>query len=144
MPENMPKSRQELMITVFFETPFWVCVLQRKSRVLEVCKITFGSEPKDYEVYEYLLCNWHLLAFSKGVAVEEKEVGKINPKRLQREIKRSLAGSGVGTKAQQALGQQREEHKLERKTKNKQQVLQEKQEKFTLRQTKKKQKHKGR
>ena len=42
-------------LTVFFEEPFWVgvfeCVANGK---LSVCKVTFGAEPKDYEVYEFL------------------------------------------------------------------------------------------
>ena len=36
----------------------------------EVCKITFGSEPKDYEVYEFLLKNWHKLKFSPPIQAE--------------------------------------------------------------------------
>ena len=47
-------------LTVFFEEPFWVGVYERQSgNRLEVCKITFGAEPKDYEVYDFLLRNDH-------------------------------------------------------------------------------------
>ena len=31
---------------------------------LEACRIVFGAEPKDYEVYDFLLKNWHRLRFS--------------------------------------------------------------------------------
>ena len=43
-------------LTVFFEAPFWVGVFEciEKGK-LSVCKVTFGAEPKDYEVWEYLL-----------------------------------------------------------------------------------------
>ncbi len=38
-------------LTVFFEEPFWVGVFERVvDGKLSVCKITFGAEPKDYEV----------------------------------------------------------------------------------------------
>ena len=41
-------------LTVFFEEPFWVGVFERVSdRKLSVCKVTFGAEPKDYEVYDF-------------------------------------------------------------------------------------------
>ncbi len=37
--------------TVFFEGPFWVGVYERFTDAgLEACKVTFGSEPKVYEV----------------------------------------------------------------------------------------------
>ena len=38
-------------LTVFFEAPFWVGVFERfEGGTLSVCKITFGAEPKDYDV----------------------------------------------------------------------------------------------
>ena len=43
-------------LTVFFEAPFWIGVFERiERRKLSVCKVVFGAEPKDYEVWEYLL-----------------------------------------------------------------------------------------
>ena len=45
--ENNIKS----ILTVTFEDPFWIAVYERTYfDSYEVCKITFGSEPKDYEV----------------------------------------------------------------------------------------------
>ena len=39
-------------LTVFFEEPFWIGVFERISEgKLSVCKVTFGAEPKNYEVY---------------------------------------------------------------------------------------------
>jgi len=41
---------------VFFEDPFWVGVFERiEDGKLSVCKVTFGAEPKDYEVWDYIL-----------------------------------------------------------------------------------------
>ena len=43
-------------LTILFEAPFWIGLYERMDNgKYEVCKITFGSEPKDYEVYEFLL-----------------------------------------------------------------------------------------
>lgn len=42
-------------LTVFFEDPFWVGVFERYAGgQLAVSKITFGAEPKDYEVLAYV------------------------------------------------------------------------------------------
>ena len=48
-----------------------------------VCKVTFGAEPKDYEVYDFVLKNYYQLRFSPAVATDVKETGR-NPKRIQR------------------------------------------------------------
>lgn len=99
-------------LTVFFEAPFWVGVFEciEKGK-LSVCKVTFGAEPKDYEVWEYLLKNYSRLHFSPSVeTVVKKEA--VNPKRLQRQIRKEVAAMGIGTKSQQALQMQREESKL--------------------------------
>ena len=43
-------------LTVYFEGPFWVGVLEREEAGrLEACKVTFGAEPKDRQVYDCLL-----------------------------------------------------------------------------------------
>ena len=43
-------------LTVFFEEPFWVGVFERISDgKLSVCKVTFGAEPKDYELDDFIL-----------------------------------------------------------------------------------------
>ena len=134
----------EIKLTVYFDDPFWAGVYERISDgLLEVCKITFGAEPKDYEVYEYLLQNWHLLRFGSPVKVDEKQEVKINPKRMQREIKKQLENQGVGTKSQQALKLQQEENKIARKEKSREQREAERLMQFELRRQKKKQKHKG-
>ena len=58
-------------LTILFEAPFWIGLYERAdSDKYEVCKITFGSEPKDYEVYEFLLKNWHKLKFSPQIKAE--------------------------------------------------------------------------
>ena len=55
-------------ITVQFEAPFWVCLYERwNGGSYEACKIPFGAEPGDGQVYERLLSGWRTLAFSPGI-----------------------------------------------------------------------------
>ena len=107
-------------ITVLFEDPFWVALYERESgEKYEVCKITFGAEPKDYEVYEFLLKYHKKLPFSPAVSVCGFEEKRISPKRRQREAKKATEQKGIGTKAQQALKLQHEQNKIERKARTK-------------------------
>ena len=96
-------------LTILFEAPFWIGLYERiDNGKYEVCKITFGAEPKDYEIYEFLLKNWGRLRFSPPIKAEATLEKKINPKRMQREINSQLQDRGIGTKAQQALKLQHE------------------------------------
>lgn len=132
-------------LTVLFENPFWIGIYERiDDDKYEVCKITFGTEPKDYEVYDFLLENWHRLKFSPPVKADEVEEYKINPKRMHREINKHLENKRLCTKAQQALKFQHEQTKIERKTISREQKEAEKERQFVLRQEKKKAKHRGR
>ena len=70
-------------LTIMFEAPFWIGLYERyDDGKYEVCKITFGAEPKDYEIYDFLLKNWKKLKFSPPIKSEIMEEKKINPKRL--------------------------------------------------------------
>ena len=131
-------------ITVLFEDPFWVALYERESGgKYEVCKITFGAEPKDYEVYEFLLKNHKKLPFSPAVSVCGFEEKRISPKRRQREAKKATEQNGIGTKAQQALKLQHEQNKIERKARTQALNEAEKKLRFEQKQEKKKQKHNG-
>ena len=122
-------------LTILFEAPFWIGLYERiDGDRYEVCKITFGAEPKDYEVYDFLLQNWRTLKFSPPLKADRIEERKIN---------NQLQDRGIGTKAQQALKLQHEQNKLERKTKSREQREAEKERQYALRQEKKKAKHKG-
>lgn len=130
-------------LTVYFEEPFWVGVFERmENGKLSVCKVTFGAEPKDYEVWEFVLKHYGRLVFSAAIASEMKKTAD-NPKRRQREVKKQMRVSGIGTKSQQALQMQREEIKMERKQISRQQREAEKQRQFDLEQQKRKEKHRG-
>ena len=102
-------------LTVYFEEPFWVGVFERiEDGKLSVAKVTFGAEPKDYEVQEYIQKYYFSLKFSPAVETVVKDI-KRNPKRMQREAKKQTMETGIGTKSQQALKLQQEQNNQERK-----------------------------
>ena len=137
----MQKSRASF--TVFFEDPFWVGVYEREEPGgLTACRVVFGAEPKDYEVYDFVLRNYYRLKFSPAVATDVKEAVR-NPKRVQREVRKQVQNTGIGTKSQQALKLQQEQLKTERKTVSREQREAEKQRQFELKQQKRKEKHRG-
>lgn len=130
-------------LTVFFEGPFWVGVFERISgSKLSVCKVTFGAEPKDCEIWDFILKHYCELKFSPVIEAMVKRTVD-NPKRRQRNAKKQLQSFGVGTKSQQALQIQREEMKTQRSQISKEQREAEKQRQFDLKQQKRKAKHRG-
>ena len=131
-------------LKVYFEEPFWVGVFERiEDGKLSAAKVTFGSEPKDYEVYEFILRHYYSLQFSPTVVTTVKE-SKKNPNRMQRDVKKQMRDTGIGTKSQQALKLQQEQNKQERKVKSREKKLAEAERKFELKKQKKKEKHRGR
>jgi hypothetical protein len=131
-------------LTILFEEPFWVGLYEREEHGrYQVCKITFGAEPKDYEVYDFMLENWNRLRFSPSMNAAVVAEKRINPKRMQRRIHQQLQTAGVGTKAQQALKLQQEQGKQKRKAYSREQREAEQERRFALRQSKRKEKHRG-
>ena len=134
----------ETNLTVYFDDPFWVGVFERiEDGKLSVCKVTFGAEPKDYEVWEFVLRHYSELEFSPAVETGSRRTAD-NLKRRQRNAKKQLERTGVGTKSQQVQQMQLEQNKQERKIKSREQKQAEAERQFALRQQKKKEKHKGR
>ena len=130
-------------LTVYFEEPFWVGIFERiEDGKLSVAKVTFGAEPKDYEVQEYVQKYYFSLKFSPAVDTVVKDIKK-NPKRIQRETKKQMQEIGIGTKSQQALKLQQEQNKQERKVRSQEKKEAEKLRMFELKQQKKREKHKG-
>lgn len=78
----MQKSRASF--TVFFEDPFWVGVYEREEPGgLTACRVVFGAEPKDGEIYEWMLQNWAQLHFGPPLADVRRPRAE-NPKRARR------------------------------------------------------------
>ena len=130
-------------LTVFFEDPFWVGVFERvDDGKLSVCKVTFGAEPKDYGVWEFVLRHYDELVFSPAVETEMRQIAD-NPKRRLRNVRKQTERSGIGTKSQQALQMQREEMKKEHRQNSREQRDAEAQRRFDMKQMKKKEKRRG-
>ena len=130
-------------LTVFFEAPFWVGVFERiDDGKLSVCKVTFGAEPKDYDVWEFILQNYDRIVFSPAVETKTKQTAD-NPKRRLRNVRKQTERRGIGTKSQQALQLQREELKTEHRQISREQRDAEAQRRFEMKQLKKKEKRRG-
>ena len=85
-------------LTVYFEEPFWVGVFERiEDGKLSVAKVTFGAEPKDYEVQEYIQKCYFSLKFSPVVETVVKDI-KRNPKRMQRKVKYQMPEIDINVK----------------------------------------------
>lgn len=109
---------------------------------MSVCKVTFGAEPKDYEVWDYILHHYYELVFSPAIETEIRQTAD-NPKRRSRNAGKQLENTCIGTKSQQALQRQREEIKTERRQISREEREAEAQRRFVMRQEKKKEKRRG-
>ena len=132
-------------LTVLFDPPFWVGLFERQDEGrYEACKVVFGAEPRDAEVYAFLQRDYRTLRFSPSLAAADAEERHVSPKRMQRLVKRQLAqAQHIGTKAQQALKLQQEEGKLARRTRSRAEREAEQARKRALHRAKQKEKHKG-
>lgn len=133
-------------LTVFFEDPFYVGVIEREyGKKLEVTKVTFGKEPTDGELLEFLNNNYSKLKFIRvNQSDRKKDITEINPKRMKRMVGKEMKKKSISTKSQDLLKKQYEERKLEVKSKNREEKKEKEERLFELRQMKKKKKHKGR
>ena len=101
--------------------------------------MTFGAEPKDYDVWEFILQNYDRMVFSPAVETKTKQTAD-NPKRRLRNVRKQTERRGIGTKSQQALQLQREELKTEHRQISREQRDAEAQRRFEMKQLKKKEK----
>ena len=143
-------------LTVTFEDPFWIGLYEREEDgQYQVCKILFGAEPKDAQVYAFLQRHWRDLTFSPPLPAETAVRPRPNPKRLQRAIQKQLVyiadrneladadTPALGTKAQRALQAQRETNAEARKARARQQRADHAARQFALSQQKRREKHRG-
>ncbi len=130
-------------LTVYFEEPFWVGIFEiTENGRLSASKITFGSEPRDCEIYELILKGYYRLQFSPSVKADIKPAAK-NPKKMQRDIKRLLQNRGTGTKSQQAVKLCYEQSKQKRKSERRTKKAEDKKRRFELKRQQKKARRRG-
>ncbi len=61
-------NKVQIKLTVLFDGTFWVGIFEKiVNNKLEVAKFTFGSEPKDIEIHNFILNNYRFLKFSPPV-----------------------------------------------------------------------------
>ena len=130
-------------LTVYFEDGFWHGLFEQVYReTYQVCRVTFGQEPKDDEILEILQTQFTQLSFSPE-AIVKQHVKIKNPKRLQRMVKKQV-NQKVSSKSKEELLQlQYEERKKISKHQSSVQKQLLKQEKFERKQQKRREKHKG-
>lgn len=129
-------------LTVYFEDGFWHGLFEQEYEgTYQVCRVTFGQEPKEDEILEFLQTQFTQLSFSPAATVKQHVKIK-NPKRLQRAVKKQVKQK-VSSKSQELLQLQCEERKKISKYQSSVQKQLLKQEKFERKQQKRREKHKG-
>lgn len=79
-----------IQATIFFDKRYWVGTFERTDKEgYAVARHIFGAEPTDPEVYEFVLTHYQELKFGepKEFTIEIK---RMNPKRVQREVRREM------------------------------------------------------
>lgn len=136
-------NKKSIKLTLIFENPFWVGIFEREiDGEYSVARTVFGGEPKDYEVYDFLLHAMDEVRFSRPGETEVVQK-KVNYKRLKREVKKELEKAGNVNKAQDAMRVEQEKNKKEKKSFNSKRKEEMKQEQFALKQAKRKEKKRG-
>ena len=70
-------------LTVLFDPPFWTGVFERESGGrYAACRVVFGAEPRDCEIYGFILDRYCHLTFSPSLGVETEPESRRNPKRV--------------------------------------------------------------
>ncbi|HWP95497.1 MAG TPA: YjdF family protein [Syntrophomonadaceae bacterium] len=132
-------------LSVFYEEPYWVGLFEKQSQgKYSVCRVVFGPEPRIDQILQLIYERYHELKFS--LPHREKSFpapGTMNPKRRQRAIAHEMAHIGRSTRAQEALQEQREALKLERRQVSSKEKEEAARQKYILKQLKKKDKKKG-
>jgi len=137
-----------MRLTILFDPPYWIGLLEAESDgLLYAARHIFGSEPSDPEVYEFiqndLLDLMH--AMTVGLPIDAVPTPRrINPKRLQRDIRREVLRTDVSSRAHEAIRLQIEANAQERLTISRTQRDQKRQHKRDVAAAKAKAKHKGR
>ena len=131
-------------LTVYFESPFYVGVVERCfNKTFEICKTTFGKEPTDNEVYEFYNTYYSRLKFYRVDNFKSNVKTSVNPKRIKRIVAKEMKKKSISTKSQELLKKQYELRKTNVKKNMKLEARQRQKELFSMKQRKKKEKHRG-
>jgi hypothetical protein len=137
-----------LKLTILFEGKFWVGVVEeRYDDGVKVARHVFGAEPIDTEVFAFVL--GELPALLRATPLLESGIpalasAPVNPKRRQRGAAAEARARGASTYAQEALRQQLEAHKQERRMQTREEREARQEYKRALKRQQAKARHRGR
>ncbi len=133
--------------TIFFDKYYWVGTFERTDKEgYAIARHVFGQEPKNPEIYEFVLNHYQELNFGSPKAFTLK-IKRVNPKRVQKEVRREMEKlketERPSTFSQNYMREELEKKKLEKKRLSTVEKKAREQDQFVLRQQKKKEKHRG-
>lgn len=130
-------------LTVYHDGQFWVGLAEHvEGGRYGAARIVFGAEPSDEEILRFVVSKWAKLAFFGHDSTEASKPAR-NPKRRAREASKALKQPAMGTKAQQALANQRETMKRESAHARRRRRAEKTDARFEQRKLKRKQRHRG-
>ncbi|MGF1590391.1 MAG: YjdF family protein [Pleurocapsa sp.] len=138
-----------MKLSILFESPFWIGLLElERDGLLYATRHVFGSEPSSENVYEFILSLQYKIlieGMTVGLPVDSDSAKKrsINPKRLQRQIKREKERSGIANQSREVMRLQQEENKKERCSISQAERAAKRNYQRELAKNKRKQKHRG-
>ncbi len=106
-----------MQLTILFDDPYYVGLLEiEREGLLYAARHIFGADPSDQEVFEFVRRDLLPLQarMTVGIPVEAGTMKRVNPKRMQREVRRQVAQQGISSKAHEAMRAQIEQNKVER------------------------------
>ena len=76
-----------IKLTVLFDEPFWIGIFEKQDQdKIQICRVVFGQEPKDYEVYDFIL--------ERKIKLKENRENKKELKFQKRQEKKSQKKKG--------------------------------------------------
>ena len=130
-------------LTVYHDGQFWVGLAEHvEDGRYGAARMVFGAEPSNEEILQFVVGKWERLSFFGDDVTETSKPAK-NPKRRAREAAKTLTQPAMGTKAQQALANQRETMTRESAHARSRRRADEAEARFEQRKLKRKQKHRG-
>ena len=131
--------------TVYFADPFWVGIFERNDENgYSAARYVFGSEPGDAEFLLFCKNEFSSLKFSAAVLPVTIPLGTMNFKRRQREVRKQMAQTEIGTYAQRVLKAEYKQRKELIKHETAENHKEEARQRVLRKQAAKKEKRKGR
>lgn len=136
-----------MKLTIYFDGQFWIGIVEMmENNKLKVCKHTFGSEPKESEILDFIFHDMiPLLNSTSGVknSIDKRKNKTINSKRLIRLAAKEMKNQWVSNKSYEALRIELEQKKKMKKCITRQMKEELKEQKRQMKIQKRKAKHRG-